>query len=189
MKIPAQYIFKGQSQNYPKQEWIKHCGLFCAVHVLKSLGVEVKEQHPRSFHRSWVRKLLGQTLGSLIEFTLHTHGVEVHAGNMRNKTYDERLSFLKSEISKNRPVILHVGDGYKFNQYHISRAYLVSHWIVIYGYDDKEQVFYIYDSCVNKPDTKIPIGNVARYYREIIRDWGRGAIPGCEFYKYISVSK
>jgi hypothetical protein len=50
------------------------------------------------------------------------------------------------------------------------------HYITLWGYDDKKQIFFIYDSNTKKrifPD--MPIGNTYLTYRQVIRYWSIGA--------------
>ncbi|MEK6842215.1 MAG: hypothetical protein AABX84_00205, partial [Nanoarchaeota archaeon] len=66
------------------------------------------------------------------------------------------------------------------------RQKLIAHWISVWGYNNKEKVFYIYDSFVRKKD-KIPIGNVKRTYSQLLRDW-KGAFY-TKSYLYILINK
>lgn len=55
---------------------------------------------------------------------------------------------------------------------------IVPHWITLWGYDDKEKVFYVYDSGLTKNlyDRNVAIGNTKRTYDEILRDWNFGTL-------------
>ncbi|MDA1317329.1 MAG: hypothetical protein O3B87_04900, partial [bacterium] len=59
---------------------------------------------------------------------------------------------------------------------------LVGHFVSVWGYDDTEGVFYIYDSTVPKEyySKNIPIGNIKRPYKDFLRDWN-GSIY-CKFF-------
>jgi hypothetical protein len=89
---------------------------------------------------------------------------------------NERISLLKSLLSKNTPVMLRIGNGYLSDKYNPIVGKLLSHWITLWGYDDKEQLFYIYDSALPEKFRlkNIPIGNTVRTYKEILRDWNFG---------------
>ena len=58
----------------------------------------------------------------------------------------------------------------------------VGHFVSIWGYDDTEGVFYIYDSTVPKEyySKNIPIENIKRPYKDFLRDWN-GSIY-CKFF-------
>lgn len=73
--------------------------------------------------------------------------------------------------------MLRVGNGYaKSGNYHPIAANVIGHWISLWGFDDEKQVFYVYDPYValSRHDKDIPIGNTARTFSEILRDWGKG---------------
>lgn len=65
----------------------------------------------------------------------------------------------------------------KNGSYNPLLAKFFGHSITLWGYDDNEQVFYVYDSAVsiNLYDKDIPVGNKKRTYTQILRDW-KGAL-------------
>ena len=95
-----------------------------------------------------------------------------------NKVNDqERIYTLKKLLLKNKPIPAFVSNGYTYTEgntkYSAFKSLLVGHIISIWGYDDRERVFYLYDSAVSKEyyDKDIPIGNVKRTYEDFLRDW------------------
>lgn len=93
---------------------------------------------------------------------------------MANKLSDnKKIESIKKELDENHPVILLIGNGYSpTGKYSELKMNCVSHWISIWGYDDKEKVFFIYDSYADpKSYDKIPVGNVKRTYDQVLRDW------------------
>ena len=57
-------------------------------------------------------------------------------------------------------------------EYSALAGIIVGHWITVWGYDDVETVFYVYDPAVplRLYDKDIPAGNKKRTYAEILRD-------------------
>ena len=93
-------------------------------------------------------------------------------------------------IAKNSPIMISIGNGYLPNgKFSSILQKIVGHWITIWGYNDREQVFYVYDSGLSSTayDSKVPIGNASRRYTEILRDWGAGIFPWPRGSLYITV--
>lgn len=86
---------------------------------------------------------------------------------------------------------LFIRNGYSpTGKYSAIRRQLISHWITIWGYDDKERIFFVYDSCVEpKCYDKIPVGNVKRTYKQILRDWKGAFYFRFKNFLYIPVIK
>lgn len=83
--------------------------------------------------------------------------------------------------------MLRIGNGYlKSGKYSPFIASFMGHWITLWGYNDKEKAFYVYDSYVpaRRHNKTIPIGNTKRTYEEVLRDWGKG-FPHSRRYLYI----
>jgi len=141
-----------------------------------------------------------------IKKILEKYGFSCQIKKAINFSYKDKIRLLKKELNKDHPVILLIGNGYSHNgKYSWIRQQLIPHWITIYGYNDKEKVFYIYDSFFHsrsktptesfeKPQnsklskknfdaisfgngghSKSSIGNVKRTYKQLLRDW-EGAI-------------
>jgi hypothetical protein len=70
----------------------------------------------------------------------------------------------------------------------VIRWWLIHHWITVWGFNDEEGVFYIYDSMVAPKyyNKNIPIGNVKRTYQNVVRDLGGGQ-PWWQRYDYIEI--
>ena len=59
---------------------------------------------------------------------------------------EKKLAFLKSYL-KRGPIILLIGNG-QTKKCFFSRKKALTHWhyITLWGFNDKEQIFYVYDS-------------------------------------------
>ena len=87
--------------------------------------------------------------------------------------------------------MVRIGNGYLPNGGHSSLlACIVGHWITLWGYNDAEEVFYVYDSAVPPQlyDENIPAGNKKRTYAEMLRDIRSFGLLYCYQYVYIVVS-
>jgi hypothetical protein len=97
---------------------------------------------------------------------------------------NERIEIIKKHIDHDEPVLLAIGNG------HIRRGennpilrFLVGHFITVYGYDDQEKIFYIYDSYLKgNYERDIPVGNEVRTFQEFLQDW-----QGPIYYRFIKM--
>ena len=86
---------------------------------------------------------------------------------------NERLAIIRNHIDYDVPVLIAIGNGHiRRGEYNPILRYLVGHFITVYGYDDKEEVFYVYDSYLKGSyEGNLPVGNEVRTYREFLADW------------------
>lgn len=175
--LPNHYITKIQPKEYLVQGMV-HCGVYSIKALLSAYGKDNKKR-PEEYHTFWLSKLTGTVFQSqyLIDI-LNSYGLKSNARTAQHLSNSKKITVLKSLLAKNKPVLISIGNGYlKNGEYSSIKAKLIGHIITIWGYDDKDQVFYVYDSCVKKEnyDRNIPIGNKKRSYKELIRDW-KGAL-------------
>jgi hypothetical protein len=80
---------------------------------------------------------------------------------------------LASIIDQGSPLILSIGNGHlRRGRYTPWARLLLGHYITVYGYDDAQQVVFIYDSYLRgNPPCPLPAGNETRTYSELLRDW------------------
>ena len=118
-------------------------------------------------------KSFGFTTPKLIQETLKHYGFDAPTNRVNKFSNDNKIKAIKKEVDKNHPVILLIGNGYSpTGKYSKLRMNFLSHWISIWGYDDKKKVFFIYDSYVDPTCyDKIPVGNIKRTYEQVLRDW------------------
>ena len=108
---------------------------------------------------------------------LRSYGIPAERGDTKKLTDRQRIELLEKLIDEDKVVMLRIGNGYsKSGKYSSFVASFLGHWITLWGYNDDEKVFYVYDSYVSlkRHDKTIPIGNTKRTYAEILRDWGKG---------------
>lgn len=176
---PKEYLEQGLTQ----------CGAYSVKAILNAYGKDDKK-HPRDYNLHFLGKYTSITGNNTWPKVLRSYGVPAQKrSNTRNLSNEERIELLKKIIDEDKMVMLWIGNGYSKNgKYSPFRAFFVGHWITLWGYNDGEKVFYIYDAYVSlkRHDKTIPIGNTKRTYAEIIRDWGKG-FPFTRRYDYIKV--
>ena len=171
------------------QQGMRHCGGYTIKAILSAYNLD-DGRHPKKYLQLKI-KSLGFTTPKLIQETLKHHGFNVLIKRANKFSDDKKIQAIKKELDKNHPVILLIGNGYspagKFSEL---RMNLISHWISVWGYDDKEKAFFIYDSYVDTRNyDKIPVGNVKRTYEHVLRDWKGAFYFRIKSFLYIPVIK
>ncbi len=177
-QLPNSYIL----QNEPKEYLVQgpnHCGMFAIKGILSAYKKDAKKD-PRDYQPNRLGRLIGWTFPWTFEQVLSQYGFFSSVGWVVNTSHKEKIARLKELIMKHKAVILLIGNGYQRDgRFNLFRSRFTSHWITIWGYADKQECFYIYDSAVpkNLHDRSIPIGNVQRSYQVVLRDWSALSIP------------
>lgn len=177
---------------HPKEyleQRLTQCGAYSVKAILSAYGKDDKKK-PRDYQPNIVAKYTGINRGLYLwPKVLQSYGILAQKGNAKNLSDEQKLTLLKELLNGNSPVMLRTGNGYsKSGKYNPFIASFMGHWITLWGYNDKEGVFYIYDSYVplRRHNKIIPIGNTTRTYAEIIRDWGKG-FPSAWHYAFIKI--
>jgi Butirosin biosynthesis protein H, N-terminal len=182
-----QRVVAGLPKSYPRQVGLT-CGETNAKSVIASFGVPY-----RPFRSSiWVR-LFGYSLLNDLRQLLQAHGLSATIAQAGELDDASKIDVLRRHIDHGSPAILSIGNGYRRRGDYVPWArLLVGHYITVYGYDDAQRVFYIYDSYLRgDPPHPLPAGNDTRTYAELLRDW-RGPIYYRLIgrnYAYLSVSR
>ena len=176
MTTPTKYILTRKPKEYLKQGSV-HCGVYTAKAVLEAFGKGIHSD-PRKYHVSVLNRITGSMFRLAdLSNVFKKHGLVSSGKFMKEHSDQQKLDTLKNILSQNIPVPVTVGNGYSYKNGSIEssslKGMLAGHVISIWGYDDKEQVFYIYDSAVPKEyySKNIPIGNIKRTYSDFLRDW------------------
>lgn len=161
---PKEYLAQG----------ISHCGVYCVKGILSAYGKDDKT-HPKEYHTNWIgKKLFSFATGQdYYDKIFASYGIRSKTKSAENLPNQEKLNLLKTLLSKDAPVMIRIGNGYyKSIKYNPLLGKLVPHWITLWGYDDREKVFYVYDSGLTKNhyDKTVPVGNTKRTYDEILKD-------------------
>lgn len=192
-QTPEKYVVRRKPKQYLKQGMV-HCGVYTAKAILEAYGKGVHND-PIKYHVSFLSKITGTMFRSqdLID-VFRKYGLRIKAVCAKDYDDSQKLLMLKKVLLKDKPITVFIGNGYTYSKgikgYNPMKALLVGHIISLWGYNDRERVFYLYDSAVSKEcyDTDIPIGNVKRTYKDFLRDW-KGAFHRRWFspYTYLEI--
>lgn len=155
-------------RSYPRQVGLT-CGEANARSVVESFGIQfTTEDRPRR----WVHLFGYALIGDMIRL-LAANGLEVEARNAPGLDEAGRVRLLKDHLDAGKPVILSIGNGYlKRGRYTSWSRLLCGHYLTVYGYDDEQEAFFVYDSYLaGDPSEPLPAGNDMRNYRGLVRDW------------------
>lgn len=187
-EIPRKFTLSRKPKEYLKQG-LSHCHVYSIKGILSAYGKDVK-QNPEDYHISRIRRAIGVIWNpEILVKILSSYGMSAEAKTAEHLSTEERLTLLKRLLANDTPVMIRIGNGYLPNgKYLTMLGKVVGHWITLWGYNDEERVFYVYDSVVPKKryDKDIPIGNKKRTYAEISRDW-KGALIPWVFKKYLYI--
>lgn len=163
-------IVKVKPLEYLKQG-MRYCGGYTTKAILGAYNLD-DGRHPKNY-LPLLWKSLGFTTPKTIQNVLDKYDFDAPIKRVNKLPDVTKLQAIKDELGKNHPVILLIGNGYlQTGKYSSLKRQCLSHWISIWGYNDKEKVFFIYDSAVDpKNYNKIPVGNVKRTYYQVLRDW------------------
>lgn len=179
MNLPKRFIVSKRPKQYLKQG-PSHCGVYCVKAILSAYGKD-NEKAPQDYHIDWLRRKspLSFTFGKhYYDKIFKKYGLHTETKSAEKLTDQERLIQLKLILVKNLPVMIRIGNGFiRNNRYNRILGRIIPHWITLWGYDDTQQTFHVYDSGLPKHywrDKNLPIGNTTRTYNEILRDWKFG---------------
>lgn len=176
-KLPSKFILSIRPKEYLKQG-LSHCGAYSVKAILSAYGKDNK-QHPKAYHPHWIGRVTGFTFGRTYWVNiLRNYGIHAEVGRAKHLSDEKKLIFLKSLLATNNPVMIRIGNGYwRGNSFNLILSKVIPHFITLWGYDDRNKLFYVYDSGLSPEyyTNNIPIGNTIRTYSEILRDWAFGA--------------
>lgn len=180
MTIPIKYTLTRKPKEYLKQGAV-HCGVYTAKAVLEAYGKGIHSD-PIKYHVATINRITGTMFKSTdLVNVLKKYGLTSSVKFIKEQNDKQKLEILKNILRQNTPVPVTIGNGYSYKNgsiiYSVLKSFLVGHVISVWGYDDTEGVFYIYDSAVPKKyySKNIPIGNIKRPYNDFLRDWN-GAV-------------
>lgn len=178
-RAPNEYLKQGFSL----------CGAYSVKAILSSYGKDDKAKAVDYIPNVIARYIRMPTM-NIWPKVFKSYEITANIGNSKHLSNEQRIKLLKSLMGKDTPIMLRIGNGYLPNgKYSNITGSFFGHWITLWGYDDEEKIFYVYDSCtpINKYDKTIPIGNTKRKFEEVIRDWGKG-FPFRWRYSYITIN-
>ncbi|MDR0283126.1 MAG: hypothetical protein LBI53_07775 [Candidatus Peribacteria bacterium] len=152
------------------------CAMFSLKALIEGYGErEIKKvQH---YAQDIFSKISGFMLPFSVQRVLKKEHIPYQKFYGRGLKYEQKLTLLKNRL-KNGPIFLLIanayGSGIKPN---LLRALSHRHYITVRGYDDKKQIFFVYDSNTKKRIfSGVPIGNSRMPYKTLIKNRSIGAL-------------
>ena len=155
------------------EQGITGCGGFSVKGILSAFGKDDKET---AFDYYPPPKWGVMSSPSWWAKTLRSYGLDIE---LARASVNENMSdLLKVKLDEGKVLMLRVGNGYtKRGRWYWLPWQLVGHWVTIWGYDDADGVFYIYDSWIPAINNQnLPVGNIKRKFDDVVRDW-QGGFP------------
>ena len=120
------------------------CGHFSLKAVIEGKGGATKPIHEYSSGRRSRLTYLMTPRG--LKKILRRYGLKTRVIQARNQTATSKIALLKEELKK-WPLILLIGNGLTSKlSFSLVKAFTHWHYITLRGYNDREQIFYVYDS-------------------------------------------
>jgi hypothetical protein len=177
-KTPKEYLEQG----------LIHCGAYSVKAILSAYGKDDRK-NPKDYEVGFWAKHTAIADATQWLKVLRSYGLNATRSTSKNLTSDKQIKLFESVIDRDTPVMVRIGNGYlKSGRYSKFVAIFGGHWVTLWGYNNLEKVFYVYDSYVplGRHDKNIPVGNVKRTYQQILRDIGKG-FPLRWRYHYIAL--
>jgi hypothetical protein len=167
-------------KKYPHQEGLT-CGETNVRGILDGFRIPYEPLDKPPFRV----KLFGFAFVKDISSLIQKHGLVAPLLFASKFTNKDRVNTFMKHIDRDEPVIIAIGNG------HLSRTtyspiarIIIGHFITIYGYNAKQEIFYVYDPYLKGNYHKgIPVGNEVRTFRELLRDWN-----GPFYYRFINMN-
>ena len=153
---------------YPQQVGLS-CGEANARSVVESFGIK----YSPPTRSTWMVRLFGYSLLRDLRELLEAHGLVAPIRSAADLGDSAKLDALRSHIRTGLPVMIAIGNGHLGRGRYVPAArQLIGHYLTLYGFDDANETFFVYDSYLaGEPDERLPAGNESRTYRETLRDW------------------
>ena len=182
------FILDCKPKNYYRQYGYNFCGMYSIKAIVEAKNPEMDKSvfSYASSHRWRYSGLMG--LWKIIE-TLDKYDIAVEKAHCRSSDDEKRINLLKKKL-RNWPVLLFISHAYTGKKKFIrTNAILFQHYITLWGYNDKEDHFYIYDSSAADEliKTDLPAWNSFMEYRDLMTYWRRAGL-GIMNYTYISTN-
>lgn len=167
------------SSEYNFRQTINDCGPFNVAAVVRALTGEEVDSAEFAEMIEW-RLPNKYTLPWGMEKQLEAYGITVEIPNVKDLLDNEKLEYLRSELSQQHPAII-LGQQENYE-----------HYITLFGFDVKEDVFYVYDPLFEKEkegftkddNGELP-GNRIFSSEELLSFWHGGGMYG--LYKWYAI--
>ncbi len=150
----------------------------CAHHSLKAV-IEWKKwwsQPMKEYSADWWSRTTYLMTPWWIKKVLKKYQLSYEILRAKSLDEKEKLELLKSNLKKG-PIILLVANGQtKKKWFSRRRAFFHWHYVTLWWYNDKENVFYVYDSNTRRTTEKYLMkGTIKVPYKYVLKEWGIGA--------------
>jgi hypothetical protein len=161
-----------EMRNIPYIKHISHmrCGAYTSEWVATAMGLTIvgsNEQNNPTW-QDYLRPMLPLTIIEMLKEL----GLESYSYSLADFTDEQKLIWIKEQIvTQKKPLLVLIKTT-------------TLHWIVIAGYSDSNQEFYVYDPNFGETskNNDVPVGNKQLDYRRLLIDW-----EGSYIFKYIAV--
>lgn len=155
---------------YPLQTKIGYCWPE-QVRLIVEANYNLKSKNEGFYTSTLLQKLIWGMMPRQILKILKKHWFRPKIGFLKWKKHD-KISFLKKKLQI-WPIVLMITHAYNSKtRFNLLRALWLHHYISIWWYNEKDQVFYVYDSSISTNiRSDIPIWNTTFSYNEIIMYW------------------
>jgi hypothetical protein len=159
-----------QTHKYHQQKRFAWCGLYTLKNIIESfqdeIDLAIKDYAPTFWNKlSWF--MLPRTIIKM----LNRYWLEATRWRCTLKGKDNKINFLKN-LLHDWPVILVIWHAYKGKRdFDLYNAFSQQHYISLRWYDDKEEIFYIYDSWAPKRLIRkdLPVWNISLKYKNLTK--------------------
>ena len=177
-------IFTSASLSYPSEynyiQTYNDCAPFNVAAVIRVLTNENVSSAEFAKTIGW-RLKNKYTLPMGLEDQLKENNITIEVPNLLSLTENERIIYLKEQLSSDHPVILLIGiDGFQ-------------HYITLLGFDSVKREFYFYDSIYKAGEVGLTIddngespGNRTFTTQDLLDHWSKGGMYG--MYKWYVLS-
>lgn len=171
--------------DYPEQynfrQTINDCGPFNVAAVVRTLSQQEVSSATFAEEIGW-RLPNKYTLPWGMEAQLKDHGIEIEIPNIKKLSDEEKLDYLKEQLSLKHPITL-LGQQENYE-----------HYITLLGFDSKKDEFYAYDPLGKKGEEGFVLdenealpGNRTLKSSELLEFWRGGGMYGVyEWYGIVS---
>jgi hypothetical protein len=160
------------SGEFNYRQTVNDCGPFSTAAVVRALTGKTIDSAEFTKNIGW-RLPNKYTLPWGLEKQLKDNGISIETPNLKNLSEEDKILFLEEQLSQKNPVII-LGQIKKYQ-----------HYITLFGFNDREKTFYVYDSFFDKGEdglTKdangdLP-GNRNLSFEELLNFWRGGGMYG-----------
>lgn len=181
--IPSQFFLR-VAANSNFRQGPNQCGPYAAAMFINTFKPTTDVQSERFVEELPWKLPGGYTHPRALESLIRKQGLHVQAFNAGALADEEKISFLRQQISSGLPVIL------------LTYMYDYQHYITLLGYDAAQGEFSVYDPVFTRGETGMTAdengerpGNRNIADGQLLSDWSKGGIAGFYTWYLLSASQ